>query len=43
MYDKPEYAATIRLLKNRLLELKQQYGDHDEAYPKLMERREQLW
>lgn len=43
LYDKPEYAATIRLLKNRLLELKQQYGDHDEAYPKLMERREQLW
>lgn len=43
VYDKPEYAATIRLLKNRLLELKQQYGDHDEAHPKQMERREQLW
>lgn len=43
VYDEPEYVATIRLLKNRLLELKQQYGDHDEAYPKLMERREQLW
>ena len=43
VYEKPEYASVVRLLKSRLLELKQQYGDHDEAYPKLMERREQLW
>ena len=41
VYDQPEYRATTRLLKNRLLELKKQYGDHNEAYPCLMERREQ--
>jgi arylsulfatase A-like enzyme len=43
VYDKPEYAPAVRVLKNRLLELKQRYGDHDEAYPELMQRRKELW
>jgi arylsulfatase A-like enzyme len=43
VYDKLEYAPAVRVLKNRLLELKQRYGDHDEAYPELMQRRKELW
>jgi arylsulfatase A-like enzyme len=43
LYEKPEYAPVVRLLKNRLLELKQKYGDHDEAYPELMRLRKKLW
>ena len=43
VYDKPEYASVVRLLKNRLQELKQQYGDQDEAYPDLMRLRKELW
>ena len=43
VYEKPEYAPVVHLLKNRLLELKQKYGDHDEAYPELMRLRKKLW
>ena len=43
VYEKPEYASLVRLLKNRLQELKQQYGDQDETYPDLMRLRKELW
>lgn len=43
VYHRPEYASVVRALKDRLLELKRQYGDQDELYPELMELRKKLW
>jgi len=43
VYTDPTYAAVIPLLKQRLLDLKQKYGDHDDAYPELMKIREAQW
>ena len=30
-------------MKQRLLELKEEYGDQDDKYPELMKLRNQLW
>ena len=38
VYGHPAYASQTRRLKRRLAELKQQYGDTDEQYPKLLSR-----
>ena len=43
VYDKNEYASEIRRLKQRLLDLKIQYGDRDDQYPELLKLRNQLW
>ena len=43
VYNKPEYASVIKGLKSKLLELKKQYGDQDDAYPELMKLRESHW
>ena len=43
VYNDPSYSAEVKRLKNRLLELKKQYGDHDEKYPSLMVVREKNW
>jgi arylsulfatase A-like enzyme len=43
VYGDPKYAPVVKRLKTRLLELKEQYGDRDEAYPALMKVREKHW
>ncbi len=43
VYGHPDYAGIADLLKNRLLDLKNEYGDHDDAYPELMRVRELHW
>lgn len=43
VYESPRYKSVVQQLKQRLLELKQQYADHDEPYPELMKRRSELW
>ncbi|MDE0837113.1 MAG: sulfatase [Akkermansiaceae bacterium] len=43
VYENPEYAAVVKRLKSRLLELKKQYGDRDEKYPELMKLRQMNW
>ena len=42
-YSDPAYATVIQRLKQQLLELKDQYGDHDEDYPELMKVRNENW
>ena len=43
VYNNPDYASEVRRLKQRLLELKAEYGDRDEHYPELMKVRESNW
>lgn len=43
VYSDPDYAMVVSDLKQRLLELKEQYQDSDDQYPELMRLREQLW
>lgn len=43
IYTNPDYAAVIRRLKTRLLELKNQYGDNDAQYPDLLKVRQTYW
>ncbi|MDA9857859.1 sulfatase [Rubripirellula sp.] len=43
VYELPKYKPVVQQLKQRLLQLKQQYADHDEPYPELMKRRSELW
>ena len=43
VYNDPSYADVVARLKKRLLQLKKQYGDTDERYPKLMEVRSKHW
>ncbi|MDP7017983.1 MAG: sulfatase [Pirellulaceae bacterium] len=43
VYRDPAYAAVAKRMKQRLLELKQQYGDTDASYPALMRVREANW
>jgi len=43
VYDRPEYSPIIQRLKTRLLQLKEEYGDQDEAYPELMKVRDEHW
>jgi len=43
VYPDPSYADTVARLKDRLLLLKEQLGDTDEAYPALQELRQQHW
>lgn len=43
VYRDPRYASVIKDLKIRLLELKKQYGDHDDDYPELIKVREAYW
>ncbi len=43
VYGKPEYASETKRLKQRLLELKNEYGDRDEQYPELMRVRNANW
>lgn len=43
VYKDPKYAAEVKRLKSRLLELKQQYGDEDNSYPELMKVRSTSW
>jgi N-acetylglucosamine-6-sulfatase len=43
VYHNPAYAPIIKRLKARLLELKNQYGDHDADYPELMKVRDANW
>lgn len=43
VYTDPTYAAIIPLLKQRILDLKQKYGDNDDAYPELMKVRQAHW
>ncbi|MCH2177517.1 MAG: sulfatase [Mariniblastus sp.] len=38
VYGDPAYASVTRRLKQRLAELKQENGDTDQSYPKLLER-----
>lgn len=37
LYDDPAYADVVKQLKEKLEEVKQQYGDTDDKYPELME------
>ncbi len=39
VYDDPEYAGVVRQLKRQLADLKDEVGDSDEPYPRLLERR----
>lgn len=41
--DDPRYTEVAYRLKKRLLEVKEEVGDTDEAYPELMSVREQAW
>jgi len=43
VYNGPAHADVRARLKQRLLELKQQYGDLDEDCPELMSVRQQSW
>lgn len=43
VYNDPAYADVVKELKAELLRLKEKYGDTDEAYPELMEVRDQHW
>ena len=43
VYGNPAYAETITRLKAQLLDLKDKYGDNDEAYPALMRVRAAHW
>ena len=43
VYGQDAYASEIRRMKQRLLELKEEYGDQDDKYPELMKLRNQLW
>ena len=43
VYRDPAYASIARRLKRRLLELKYEYGDRDEDYPKLLKVRDAHW
>ena len=43
VYTDPAYASVIPLLKARLLDLKQEYDDNDDAYPELMKVRAAHW
>ena len=43
VYTDPKYVPVVNRLKTRLLELKEEYGDHDEDYPALMKVRKQHW
>jgi hypothetical protein len=42
VYTDPTYRLVIKRLKSRLLELKNEFGDHDEKYPELMQLRGSL-
>jgi N-acetylglucosamine-6-sulfatase len=42
-YSDPDYASVIQELKAELLRTKEQIGDTDEAYPELMQVRENCW
>ncbi len=41
--DDPRYGTVVSQLKTRLLQLKQEVGDTDEAYPELMKVRGDAW
>ena len=43
VYGDPKYAGEVKRLKKRLLELKQEYHDHDNKYPSLMAVRKTHW
>ena len=43
VYGNAEYAPEINRLKQRLLSLKQQYGDTDDRYPELIQVRKEHW
>ncbi len=43
VYGDPKYAAVVKQLKKRLLELKSQYDDDDKRYPELMNVRKTHW
>lgn len=43
VYGRPEYHDITGELKNRLLQLKKQYGDTDESYPELLHVRANHW
>lgn len=42
VYDHPDYADVVKRLKQRLLELKRDLGDTDEAHPELMDLRRRM-
>lgn len=43
VYNDPDYAEDVKVLKAELLRLKQQYGDTDEAYPELLVLQKQMF
>jgi arylsulfatase A-like enzyme len=43
VYEQPNYEQVAKQLKQDLLQLKDDLGDRDEKYPKLMKVREQYW
>jgi len=43
VYGDPAYTGVAEELKARLLQLKRELGDEDEAYPELLERRQACW
>jgi N-acetylglucosamine-6-sulfatase len=43
VYNDPSYGPVVAQLKQRLLELKKEYADTDEAYPELMKVRRSAW
>lgn len=43
VYTDTRYAPVVQQLKQRLLQLKAEYRDTDDRYPKLMKRREESW
>ena len=43
VYNDPTYAEDTKILKNKLLELKKQYGDTDDVYPEMKEINQKYW
>jgi arylsulfatase A-like enzyme len=43
VYNDPDYAEDVKVLKAELLRRKQQYGDTDEAYPELLVLQKQMF
>lgn len=42
-YGDPQYASEIKSLKEELLRLREEYGDTDEARPRMLEIMEEYW
>lgn len=42
-YGDPQYASEIKSLKGELLRLREEYGDTDEARPRMLEIMKEYW